>query len=191
VTDRRRLPGPRDARASLDARDADRVVVACPPHPQRGGTRHDPRLRAVSDALDADCLRVGYGPWDKGRGERTDARAALRWATDRYDAVSLFGYSFGGGVALAVAGDDPRIDAVAALAPAARLPDGTDAADAITRIEVPLWVGYGTDDDAVDTERTAAAARDAGATVESFDADHGFGGATDGVAEGVAAFLAP
>ncbi|MEF8822225.1 MAG: alpha/beta hydrolase, partial [Halovenus sp.] len=44
----RRLAGARDVRVSLDGGESDRVVVACPPHPQLGGDRHDSRLRAVS-----------------------------------------------------------------------------------------------------------------------------------------------
>lgn len=192
-TERLALPGGRDLRASLDtdgAADADTVVVACPPHPQHGGTRHDGRLTAVGDALpdDVDCLRFDYGPWDEGRGERTDAGNACAWAADRYDRVALFGYSFGGGVALCVA-TDPAVDAVAALSPVARLEDGTDVTAAVAGVDAPLWIGYGTRDTTVDAERVAEAARDHGGTVETFAADHFFVGQEARVGERVAAFV--
>ncbi|WP_222928448.1 alpha/beta hydrolase [Haloplanus rubicundus] len=190
-TERLALPGGRDVRASLDADGpADAAVVACPPHPQHGGTRHDGRLTAVSDALPAhvDCLRFDYGPWNEGRGERTDAENACAWATERYDRVACFGYSFGGGIALLTAAGTP-VDAVAALSPVAHLDDGTDVAAAVGSIDAPLWVGYGTRDTTVDAERVAAAARDHGATVETFAADHFFVGQEATVAERVAAFV--
>ncbi|GAB6863032.1 alpha/beta hydrolase [Haloplanus litoreus] len=193
-TERIHLPGGRDGRASLDAdadADADALVVACPPHPQHGGTRHDVRLDAVSDALPAriDCLRFDYGPWDGGRGERADARTACEWAADRYDSVGLFGYSFGGGVALLTAAEVTT--PVAALSPVAHLDDGSDVVAAVSRIDAPLWIGYGTRDDTVDAERVAEAARDAGvaAEIETFPADHFFVGQEPTVGGRVAAFF--
>ena len=190
-TERLALPGGRDVRASLDSDGpADAVVVACPPHPQHGGTRHDGRLTAVSDALPdrIDCLRFDYGPWDEGRGERTDAENASAWAAERYDRVAIFGYSFGGDVALLTATATP-VDAVTALSPVARLDDGSDVAAAVDSIDTPLWIGYGTRDTTVDAERVAAAARDHGATVETFAADHFFVGQETTVAERMAGFV--
>ena len=183
-TDRLALPGGRDVRASLDGDgDASAVVVACPPHPRQGGDRHDARLRAVSDALDADCLRFDYGPWAEGRGERTDAHTACTWATDRYDRVGLFGYSFGGGVALTAA---DGVDAVAALAPVARLDDGTDVVAAVPNVDAPLWVGYGTRDDVVDADRVAAAVDESDGSTTAFPAGHGYVGREAAVGEAVA-----
>jgi alpha/beta superfamily hydrolase len=190
-TERVHLPGARDATASLDSDGrADAVLVACPPHPQHGGTRHDGRLTAVSDVLPdrIDCLRFDYGPWDEGRGERTDAENACAWAADRYARVGLFGYSFGGGVALLTAGAT-GVDAVATLSPVAYLDDGTDVAAAVERIDAPLWIGYGTRDDTVDAERVAEAVRDHDGTVETVAADHFFVGQETRVGERVAAFV--
>jgi alpha/beta superfamily hydrolase len=197
-TERVHLPGGRAVQASLDTAadagtdtDAGALVVACPPHPQHGGTRHDARLDAVSDALPTriDCLRFDYGPWDEGRGERADARTACEWATDRYDSVGLFGYSFGGGVALLTAAE--MTTPVASLSPMARLDDGSDVLAAVSRIDAPLWIGYGTRDDTVDAERVAEAARDAGVAteIETFPADHFFVGQETTVGERVAAFF--
>ncbi|MFB6195494.1 MAG: alpha/beta hydrolase [Haloplanus sp.] len=192
-TDRLALPGGRDVRASLDsdASDATALVVACPPHPKHGGTRHDARLDAVSDALPTriDCLRFDYGPWDEGRGERADARTACEWAADRYDRVGLFGYSFGGGVALLTAAETECPSAVAALSPVARLDDGSDVVAAVPRIDAPLWVGYGTRDDTVDAGRVAAAASENDGAVATFPADHFFVGQAGTVGERVAGFF--
>jgi len=189
-TERLALPGGRDTRASLDTDgdgDATGIVVACSPHPQHGGDRHDERLRAVSGALPprTDCLRVDYGPWAEGRGERTDARTACAWAADRYDRLGLYGYSFGGGVALSVASQTPA-DAVAALSPVARLDDGTNVTAAVSDIDTPLWVGYGTRDETVDAERVADAARAVGGRVETVSADHFFVGQTSEMGRRVA-----
>ncbi|MFB6101986.1 MAG: dienelactone hydrolase family protein [Haloplanus sp.] len=193
-TERLAIPGGRDVPASLDTSDtgadADAIVVACPPHPQHGGSRQDGRLRAVTDALadQIDCLRFDYGPWDEGRGERADARNACEWAADRYDRVGLFGYSFGGGIALTVATSHP-VGAVAALSPVARLDDGSDVVGAVSRIQAPLWMGYGTRDETVGADRVAEAVRAAGGTVATFAADHFFVGQEAQVGERVAGFF--
>ena len=189
-TERLAIPGGRDVRASLDGENGEAALVACPPHPRHGGTRHDGRLTAVADALPdrIDCLRFDYGPWDDGRGERTDAANACSWAAERYDRVGLFGYSFGGGVALCVAAET-TVAAVAALSPVAHLDDGTDVPAAVARVDAPLWVGYGTRDTTVDAERGAEGAREAGGTVETFAADHVFVGQEATVGARVAAFV--
>ena len=201
------IPGDRDVTASLDepAGDAGACVVACPPHPQRGGSRSDRRLQAVGDAL-ADCgvacLRFDYGPWDEGEGERQDAVLALAWAAERYERLGLFGYSFGGGVALLAgidhgpndehhkrpAGED--VAGLATLAPAAALPDGSDAAAATEDRTRPTLVVVGERDETVAWERVAERARGAGHVVEAFPADHRFAGHQADVAGAVASFLA-
>lgn len=180
--------------AALDDAGTDRVVVACPPHPQMGGSRSDQRLQAVSDALGergVACLRFDYGPWDEGRGERRDCLATLEWARERFDAVGLFGYSFGAAVALLAAAEaDPRPDAVSVLAPPARLDDGTETPPAVGEIDCPLQVVYGERDDTADWRPVVAAARDRGATVETLPADHHFVGQATAVGDLVADFCA-
>ena len=214
----RRLPGARDVRATLDraetdnsdgldSTDSERVVVACPPHPQMGGDRRDGRVRAVSDALTdrgVDCLRFDYGPWDGGRGEQTDVQNALAWAREEYDRVGLFGYSFGGSVALlAIASLEDGPDCVSVLAPgtgAGRTETSTgperehadarhDVVDALEALACPVHVVYGTRDDVVDWEPLVEHARESGHTVESVEADHFFVGQQAKVAEWVASFL--
>lgn len=190
------VPGGRDVRGTLDgvAADTDRVVVACPPHPQHRGHRGDERLVAVSDALtDAgvDCLRFDYGPWDEGRGEVTDVQNALRWAAERYERVGLFGFSFGAACALVAAGDpdSPPLAALSVLAPPARLSGDLDAVAALERVDCPVQVVAGSRDTTVDWEPVAERARARGLSVTELSGDHFFVGQSGTVAETVSAFL--
>lgn len=197
---RLRIPGGRDVRATLDepGDGSETVVVACPPHPQMGGSRTDARLRAVSDALTEQglaCLRIDYGPWDRGEGERVDARRALAWAHDDYDRVGLFGYSFGGAIALVAAAAASRDDedppgAVSVLAPAGHLEAGGDPVAALSDIDCPVQVMYGERDDTADSLPVADRARETGAQVESLPADHFFVGQTAQIGDTVADFFA-
>jgi alpha/beta superfamily hydrolase len=102
----------------------------------------------------------------------------------------LFGYSLGGAVALVVASEQPDLDAVAALAPAASLPDGSDATEALRRIDVPTLVVHGERDEVVDWQPVVDAAQERGHRVESVPADHHFVGQSDTIGTTVAPFLA-
>ncbi|QCC58145.1 dienelactone hydrolase family protein [Natrinema thermotolerans] len=192
------IPGGRDVRGTLEEpTDEPRaIVVACPPHPQQGGSRSDRRLRAVSDAVveaGIACLRFDYGLWDEGYGEREDVRNAVRWAREEYDGgddrpVGLFGYSFGASLALLAAADaDP--DAVAVLAPTARLADDLDALAALESLEAPLRVCYGERDTTVDWEPIVERAEERGDETAAFAGDHFFLGAHDEIATAVASFF--
>ena len=193
------IPGGRDVRATLDtaASDADAVVVACPPHPQHRGHRGDERLAAVSDALTdrgIDCLRFDYGDWDEGYGETTDADAAVGWALDRYDRVGLFGFSFGGTVALVAAASRPELAGVCALAPTARLNPDADAVAALDDLVergASVRILYATRDSTADWEPVVDRAKELGVETVAFDSDHFFLGRGGKVGEAVAAFLAP
>ncbi len=187
------VPGGRDVRASLDQGGGagDAVVVACPPHPEHGGTRHDARLTAVADALvgsGVDCLRFDYGPWDGGRGERIDTENAVTWASDRYDRVGIFGYSFGATIAL-LAGAEVRVDAVSALAPTATLGPKLDALAALEAIDAPVQVVYGARDSTVEWEPVVERARELGHCTDDLAADHFFVGQHGTIAETVVSFL--
>lgn len=197
------IPGGRDVRGTLEdpadgdatgapgESDTESIVVACPPHPQHGGSRSDGRLVAVAEELtDAGiaCLRFDYGAWDEGYGERADVRNAVRWAADRYDRVGLFGYSFGATLALLAAADlesdasatdaEPAgaapLEAVAVLAPTARLADDLDALEAYAALEGPVLVCHGERDSTVEWESIVDRARDRGDEVRSYPADHFF-----------------
>jgi len=199
------VPGGRDVRASLDrgtereasrseadaGGDADACVVACPPHPRHRGHRGDERLRAVSEVLTAggvDCLRFDYGDWDEGYGERADARNAVSWARERYDRVGLFGFSFGGCVALLV-GSEGGADAVSALAPTARVAADLDAVAAMADIDCPAQVAYATRDDTADWEPVVERARELGFEVREFSADHFFVGQSGKAGEAAGGWL--
>lgn len=190
------IPGGRDVRATLDAPDdADpkAVVVACPPHPQHRGHRGDKRLVAVSETLTDHgiaCLRVDYGDWDEGYGEREDARNALRWARNRYDRAGIFGFSFGGAIAtLAAATVDPQPAAVSLLAPASRLAEDLDAAAALEDVEGPVQVVYGTRDDTANWKPLVERAEALGHETVEMSADHFFVGQHEKVADAVGGFL--
>jgi alpha/beta superfamily hydrolase len=192
------IPGARDVRATLDTVDAaegaTECVVACPPHPKHRGHRGDDRLLAVSDELAGrglGCLRFDYGDWDEGYGEREDARNAVRWAAERYDRVGLFGYSFGGAIALlAAATVDRDVGGVSALAPAAELTDDLNAAAALADLDCPAQVIYGTRDDTADAEPVVERARDRGDDVVELSADHFFVGKHDRIGDTAGSFLA-
>lgn len=189
------VPGARDVEATLDSPPggASACVVMCPPHPQHRGHRGDARLEAVSEHLVGEelaCLRFDYGDWDEGRGEREDARNALRWADDRYGTVGVFGFSFGGSIAaLAAATTEVELCAVSLLAPAAELPAGLNAADALADVTAPLQVVYATRDDTADWQPVVDAARELDCKVVERDSDHFFVGKLDTVAETVGPFL--
>lgn len=204
------IPGGRSVVGTLDEADdrntggnrdgnragvqSDTCVIACPPHPQHGGDRQDARLVAVADevtAHGADCLRIDYGAWDHGYGEREDIRNAVRWAADRYDRVGLFGYSFGGTMSLlAAASVEHPICAVSTLAPAPRLADDLDAMSAVDHIDCPVQIIYGERDNTVDSEPLADAIRASvdDPMVQSFGADHFFVGQQNKIAELVGSF---
>lgn len=196
--------GARTVEAVLDspAESTDACVVACPPHPQHRGSRTDERLRAVSDALTergGACLRIDYGPWDEGRGERDDAVAAVRAVRDRgYDRTALFGYSFGAAMALLAArslGDDgAAVDAVAVLAPPSAVGDGPSldpvaAFESLDDAGTPLQVVYGSRDTTVEWEPVVDAAQGRGVPVVELAADHFLVGQAGKVADAVAPFL--
>ncbi|ELY58769.1 alpha/beta hydrolase [Natronolimnohabitans innermongolicus] len=190
------VPGGRDVRGTLEepTDGADAIVVACPPHPQHGGSRSDGRLTAVSDALvdrGIACLRFDYGSWDEGYGERADVRNAVRWAREEeYDRVGLFGYSFGATLSLLAASDlESPPDAVAVLAPTAQLAEDLDAFEALAGLETPVQIRYGERDTTVDWEPIVERARERGDDVAALSADHFFVGKHDTIAGDVAAFF--
>ncbi|NGM68223.1 alpha/beta hydrolase [Natronolimnobius sp. AArcel1] len=198
------VPGGRDVRGTLtDPDDATALVVACPPHPQQRGSRSDSRLVAVSDALaeaGIASLRFDYGPWDDGYGECTDVQNALHWASERYDRVGLFGYSFGATLAiLAAASTDYTLEAVSALAPTDKLAADLDAREALTTLECPIQVVYGERDTTVNWEPIVSHLRERTPTTDAETAtvdlvpiagDHFFVSQESTVATAVSEFFA-
>lgn len=211
--------GARDVRGTLTVPDSSSettaCVVACPPHPQMGGSRSDARLTAVSNDLAHEngnknenvdngnknenkngnangyggiaSLRFDYGEWAEGVGEHTDTLNAVRWASDRYDRVGLYGFSFGGTLAL-LAGAEMDVACVSALAPASRISE-LDAVDALDDIDCPVQIVYGERDSTADWKPVVERARALDYTVEGMRADHFFVGQTEKVAARVVEFL--
>lgn len=190
------IPGGREVVGTHDtpaSGEAGACVVACPPHPEFGGHRGDPRLEAVTDRLreaGIGSLRFDYGAWDDGYGEREDARNALRWAADRYERIGCFGYSFGGAIALlAVADLDRDVAAVSVLAPTAHLNTELDATAALETIACPVQVVFGNRDETADWEPVADSARERGDTVTELDADHHFVAQHDAIGDAITPFF--
>lgn len=184
------IGGARDVRGSLTDLDVSVCVVVCPPHPQMGGTRTDRRLTAVSDALASEeiaSLRFDYAEWDEGRGEYTDTLNALEWATERYERVGVYGYSFGGTLALVAAGNADSVACACALAPGAQIAE-LDAADALQSIDCPTQIVYGERDTTADWEPVVDQATETVHTIK-MSADHFFIGQTERIAERVTAFF--
>lgn len=147
----------------------------------------------MSDALGERgiaCLRFDYGEWDEGHGECEDTRNAIRWAADEFDSVGVFGYSFGGAMALLAAAtvEEPLVG-VSALAPAAGLGGDLDPVGALAELDCPLQVIYGTRDSTAAWRPVVEAARGRAASVEELSADHFFLGKHGRIAGTVADFF--
>lgn len=106
-------------------------VVLCHPHPLYGGDMHNNVITAVARALEERglaTLRFNFrgvggsqGSFANGIGEQDDARAALAWLAGQEEIDpsrrGIFGYSFGGLVALSVGAREATIKAMAAVSP--------------------------------------------------------------------------
>jgi alpha/beta superfamily hydrolase len=119
------------------------AAIVMHPHPQYGGDMHSHVVmtlcRAIA-AFDATTLRFNFrgagsseGAHDGGRGEATDARAAVEYVRQRVPGAPLVlaGYSFGAGIAADVAASTAPLALVLASPPAPvadrGLPEGTPA----------------------------------------------------------------
>lgn len=110
-------------------------VVVCHPHPMYGGTRESHVVRALGKAIVAERMAALVFDF-RGAGEsagesvadHTEWMDAVRALDTLEDALppgtplAICGYSFGAWVALHVGAMDPRVRAVAAVAPGASLP---------------------------------------------------------------------
>lgn len=107
------------------------VVIVCHPHPHYGGNMSNSVVLAICRALSQrgiPALRFNFrgvgrseGNFGGGIGEQEDARAALDFVSNSmnadFDKVGLTGYSFGAGVALAVAVKDQRARCLVLVSP--------------------------------------------------------------------------
>lgn len=188
--------GRRDIEGDLDsAGDSVGVVVACPPHPAFGGSRTDRRLGAVSEGLvevGIDCLRFDYGQWDGGPGERDDTVDAISWGIEHYDHVGVFGYSFGGSMAI-LAGSITGVSlaGVSVLAPSVQIAHETDldVMAAFRSLPCDVQILYGGRDETAEWRPIVEAAKQRGCEVVEMSADHFFVGQNKAITEVVVPFF--
>jgi alpha/beta superfamily hydrolase len=107
------------------------LVVVCHPHPLYGGNMYNNVVHGVCEKLGKKKLawlkfnfrEVGEsgGKFGGGIGEREDVKAAISFGESHPkinpELTGLCGYSFGSSVAFSVAGEDPRVKAVAGISP--------------------------------------------------------------------------
>jgi uncharacterized protein len=91
-------------------------AVVCHPHPLHGGTLDNKVVYTVARAclaLGVPAIRFNFrgvgasaGHYDEGRGEAEDARAVIAWGRRRWPGAALWlgGFSFGGAIAIRIAG---------------------------------------------------------------------------------------
>jgi alpha/beta superfamily hydrolase len=133
-------------------------AVICHPHPLFGGTMDNKVVTSVARALH-DCsiptLRFNFrgvgrssGSYDNGIGETSDAAAVAAWGSMRWPGRSVIvaGFSFGGYVALRLAGQIAA-DRLIAVAPAILRFDANARAP-----NCPFTIIQGDADDVVDPQ---------------------------------------
>jgi len=105
------------------------IAVVCHPHPLQQGTMRNKVVTTVARAfaqLGAHAVRFNFrgvgaseGRYADGVGERADALAVIAWSRARWPSLPLYlgGFSFGAGVALAIAAE-ARAEGLVTVAPA-------------------------------------------------------------------------
>ena len=131
------VPGPAGRlEAVVDSIDAvaRAIAVVCHPHPLHEGTMHNKVVTTVARAfaqLGAHVVRFNFrgvgaseGRHADGVGERADVLAVIAWSRARWPELPLYlgGFSFGAGVALAVAAEARARGLVTVAPPLDRLP---------------------------------------------------------------------
>lgn len=120
-------------------------VVICHPHPLYGGDMNSSVVMAIVDGVVSRgiaALRFNFrgaggseGTHDKGMGEKDDVREALTRLAEEKEVdkarMGLAGYSFGTGMAMAVAPTEPRVKCLALVAPL------------LTGVNTPAALAYG------------------------------------------------
>jgi alpha/beta superfamily hydrolase len=142
--------------------DGPHYAVICHPHPLYGGTMDNKVVTSVARALH-DCgiptLRFNFrgvgrsvGSYDNGIGETADANAVAAWGLLRWPGRSVIvaGFSFGGYVALRLAGQI-ETDRLIAVAPAVLRFDAHATAP-----NCPFTIIQGDADDVVDPQAVIA-----------------------------------
>jgi hypothetical protein len=138
-----------------DEHDPELTAVVCHPHPLYGGTLHNKvahRVASTLHGLGAAVLRFNFrgvgrsaGTFDRGEGEREDARAALDWLRERYPSARRWaaGFSFGSWVASRLASSSPDVERLILIAP----PVHTQTFEEMRTLATPKLVVQGTGDE--------------------------------------------
>ncbi len=178
------------------------AVVVCHPHPHFGGTMDNNVVVAVSEALCRESIialrfnlrGVGAsgGRLTEGIGEQEDVKAALSFiaSMDKVsrNRVGLCGYSSGAVLALSVARQDERVQALAAISPP--LFEEWESLQGYPRPKLFVW---GSRDMFIPGERLEKISERLSSSREQEvieGADHFWWGYEDRVAARVAAFFA-
>ncbi len=126
--------------------DAESIALLLHPHPQHGGTMHNKVIYRSAKALEDEgyeTLRFNYrgvgdssGSYDDGRGETDDALTALAYLRAAQPVAKhcvVLGFSFGAGVAFALAAREAGIDRILSLGTPVYALDAERAADTAVR----------------------------------------------------------
>jgi len=145
--------------------DRSPPLVICAPHPLYGGSMDAPVVAEIAWAVTRaghPTLRFNYrgvgaspGAYSGGPGEQADVEAAIAHleATAAHQRVALCGYSFGAGVALAVAARRGDVSHVILVAP----PSGMIDLSLVARTEAAVFAVAGQLDTLVDGDAVRAA----------------------------------
>ena len=181
-------------------RGAAGAAVVCHPHPMYGGSMHNNVVEAVLDALWKQgfaTLRFNFrgvegseGEYDGGEGEADDARAGVKFLSEKAGAksVTLAGYSFGASVAVRAGLNDPLVSRVIAVA----LPVGVMNIETAGSASKPVLLVSGDHDSYSPLEPLRSFEEQLGGNARLevvAGADHFFGGYEPRLSEIVAAAL--
>ncbi|MGB1586511.1 MAG: alpha/beta hydrolase [Thermoplasmatota archaeon] len=164
--------------------DDGRPVLVLHPHPKYGGTKGTRLIYRLCQALaDAGFHATRFdfrgagdsdGAFDGGRGETDDSLFVWDHLAAKHGQPPIvIGFSFGGGVAVRVAGKRP-VPALLCIAPPPHVRDSDlDPVREAGFVEAPAFVVVGSDDELVAPGDAQAVAEALGATfVELEGADH-------------------
>ena len=181
------------------------AVVVCHPHPRMGGSMDNNVVMAACVGLShvgigSLCFNfrgVGdsQGSYGDGVGEHEDAMAAISFLESQpvvdSQRIGLTGYSFGAGVSVSVAPADPRVKALALVAPSARL--GEQNGNPLAGYTMPKLIMTGSFDNFAASPSTPAFLDSLPQPIEFHlvdGADHFWAGFEVEIAEKVGAFFA-
>jgi alpha/beta superfamily hydrolase len=181
-------------------------VVFCHPHPKFGGTMQAPLLLALTEAMLASgiaVIRFNFRGVGESEGEPSGGEAEVADALGAMDALgdvignaplAVAGWSFGGAVAIRAAAAEDRLRACAAIAPPVTPREGITAglpSPGELRVQKPLLIVVGANDENVSPEACRAWAEGSGARFELMPgANHFFWAKYDELAKTVTKFLA-